>query len=746
MSSLSLLVSRPAPERRQRRSRFAIFTAVALAGALAAACGGDDDDSAADAAPRPDAAPPDPAVTVFTPPTPGAGADWGVIPYPNDLFLNDEGKLALLTLPHGPNYDEAFAGRMLEALHSKDGAGVWTNVYFPIEGDLDPATLDGHVKMVDLDNDLAEIDADLLWRADLGMIVVAPKLGTVLLEQHNYAAYVTEGITTTEGAALVPNDAFQAAFDLDNPPSDPALLAAQQSLTPLIEALPEATASQLVAATVFRTLSVTPVTLAMRDIVKADIPTITITTVQTDPTQYMGVLDPSEPPGLSSNGVRAQRSENVEAIVHGVIQMPNFVSADPVMPGFVEYDSDGKPIVKGHDPVAFTLVLPKAASYANLPVMIMQHGVNTTRIRTLVCANAAAAQGMAVLGIDLPYHGSRADGAVDSLSLYTGESEPDGFGDPIGLLAAAAFFHLGAKNGIGAFHPLVMLENLRRSSLNQVSLVTWVQEGSVDALNTALEAAGLPHDLSFRQDTVALWSRSFGSQISALTTAIEPGIGAAELDVPSAGFIYPTLLQSGEFGTTFDGVVYETLDISSQVETGGDDLAARFHPVISLWLLSLAEGDALSYAPYMLDGSLRGGTKTHYVMTMAYSDEWVPNLSTLQLANAMGLQEMPLALDDPPPDYATDPMTFTQVSSPASANIGGDQTGVFMVVKPATHGFSFWWDDYFTYQPDGPPWIFLPELQQMHNYTTELQGMAAAFLADYYAGGGAPAVTDPFAE
>jgi hypothetical protein len=33
----------------------------------------------------------------------------------------------------------------------------------------------------------------------------------------------------------------------------------------------------------------------------------------------------------------------------------------------------------------------------------------------------------------------------------------------------------------------------------------------------------------------------------------------------------------------------------------------------------------------------------------------------------------------------------------------------------------------------------------MHNYTTELQDMAASFLSDYYDGGGAPTLNDPFA-
>src|SRR5689334_4916445 len=72
--------------------------------------------------------------TVYTPPAPGATADWGSMPYPSDLWLDGSGHLALATLPVGTSSDPAQVATMKQALATLDGAGVWSNVYFPVSG------------------------------------------------------------------------------------------------------------------------------------------------------------------------------------------------------------------------------------------------------------------------------------------------------------------------------------------------------------------------------------------------------------------------------------------------------------------------------------------------------------------------------------------------------------------------------------------------------------------------------------
>src|SRR5262245_33327584 len=103
----------------------------------------------------PDAGPPGPdagaaATALFVPPTPGQAAAWATVPFPSDLYLDASGHLALASLPAGPGADPAEAQKLTESLATLDGAGVESNVYFPVAGELDPATLAGQVKLVDL--------------------------------------------------------------------------------------------------------------------------------------------------------------------------------------------------------------------------------------------------------------------------------------------------------------------------------------------------------------------------------------------------------------------------------------------------------------------------------------------------------------------------------------------------------------------------------------------------------------------
>ena len=67
---------------------------------------------------------------------------WGVAPFPDDLYLADDGTIALGTYP-----SEALSGfpRYVESLRDTlgelDGFGITSPVYFPVDGDVDPASL-----------------------------------------------------------------------------------------------------------------------------------------------------------------------------------------------------------------------------------------------------------------------------------------------------------------------------------------------------------------------------------------------------------------------------------------------------------------------------------------------------------------------------------------------------------------------------------------------------------------------------
>jgi len=701
------------------------------------------------------------ATATFRPGTPGAGLAWGEAPFPSDLYLDGDGKIVLSTLPSGEGASPEMSAMMLEALATLDRFTPFTNVYFPIDGDIDPATLVGNVKLVDLDDGLAEIPIEVKWRGatvvgadkpDISSIVVAVRLGVALRENHAYAAYVSQGVHANDGTPLGRSPAFREATDLSVVPSDPAIRAAQDALRPLLEQLDDP--SSLAAATVFHTGNVSRDVVAMRNIVAAHPPAISITEVRTDLDFFFGVADPATPPGYSDRAVyqgrvgkRAQPHSHVAAVVHGTIGLPTFTLRADLSPKLLEYDQNGIPSLETTLVVPFTIVVPKATSYANLPAMVYVHGVNRTRVDSLILADSAAARGIATISVDLMFHGSRALDSTDYVNFITGEETPDGFGDPIGLFAPIRFFHLVTNGPVPHDHPLVMRNNLMQSVIDVCSTVSFVEHGDVTPLRTALAGAGLPADLSFHDKTV-MQGESFGSFLGGIAVAIEPEIEVAVLNVLPAGFTYPSLLHSGQFSGIFGGIVLDSFVIRDRVILGDPDYDARWDPMVMIWNYALAPGDPANYAAAAATGELRGGERASILMNEAWSDETVPNAATEHYAGALGLPSLRLSL--PVAADATlwgvpghDHVELPTVDGPLAGNLGSGATGAIALWYPASHGLNFWYEDESSLKPYHPPFIMRAQTLQFTNFTPQVQRLWGEFLASYYATGTAR-LQDPF--
>lgn len=713
------------------------------------ACGGGPGGGPADAgSPRPDATPaadagPIAAVARFAPPAPGAGAAWDALPFPSDLFLDGAGRLALTSLPVGPNAAPDHVAMMIDTLRTMNGAGVWSIVTFPIEGAVDPSTLAGQVRLVDLDGGLTDVPVDVVWREDLGAVVAAPRLGVMLREGRRYAAWITTDVRSAGGLPLSRAPAFAEAVDLGATPEDPAVAAAQAHLRPLVEALDPALRARLAAATVFRTEDVTRDARAMRDVVAAAPPTIVSIDELWGPAaaeldQLFGVQDPGAPPGYDETAARPQPHGHVAAVVHGTLDLPSFIATTPTGAGFLQLDADGAPIVKGRHPVRFTLVLPKAASYADLPVVLFVHGVNAARVNMLVMADTAAAHGLALLAIDLLHHGDRAIGARDLRNDTTGEMAPDGFGDRIGLAAGVNFFHLADRDGVPAYHPRAMRENLRQAAIDVVSLVQFARTADPAPLNAALVAAGLPADVAFRADRIGLLTLSFGAMLSTVALAIEPELDAAVMAVAASGMPFPALLHSASLSSTFIGVVTAPYDVGDRVVLGDPVRGARFDPLIALYDSALAQGEAAAFAPYVLEGG-------HSVLVLeAWSDEWVSNDSTEHLAGALGLPRMLMAAPEAPPSPALRYVALPEVPAPLQGNVGGAHTAALTLWHPALHSLIDYLGGWQFFEPGFPPFTMRREPLPVTNPLVEAHAQWATFLADA-AAGIPPRVIDPFA-
>ncbi len=712
-----------------------------------AACGGGGSSAPDAAPPGPDAALGAPAQAAFAPPVPGAGGDWGVVPYPSDLYLDASGHLALHHLPVGQFCEPEEEAKLRESLATLDGAGAWSNVYFPISGDILPASLAGHVKLVDLDHQLAELPADVLWRADLHVIVVAPRWGTLLREDTRYAAWVTTGVQASDGTPLARAPAFATAADLSATPADAAIAAAQTSLRPLLEQHPAP--AELAVATVFRTEHVTRGMRAMRDVVAAAPPVVGEVfgpfTTAAELDGLFGAQAADASPGLDETAVRLQPHSHVAAVVHGMVTLPSFLAATDSTGGFVEFDAAGVPTVKGHVSVKFTLILPRQASWANLPVVLYVHGLNRTRNHMLVQADTAGREGMAVLAIDLIYHGDRARPPSDTKNEITRVAVADGFGDEVGLTPGVDFFHVLESGGIPATHMRAMRDNLRQAAADLCAMAAFVDGGDLSLIRSMLAGtdASLPTDLSFRPGA-AILTESFGSMISAVTIAVEPRVRAAVLSVAAAGFPYPSVLHSANFSDTFSGVVLRLFDLS-RVVLGDPVTGARFDPVVNLYNAALEQGDAAAFAPYVLSGELRGGTPPDLLMTMMWDDEWVPNEATEQLVGVLGVPRMPVSLPTSLPGDAIRYASIPTVSAPLAGNVaGGTHTAGLVVYYPGVHGFLRYTRGLTWFTRSTPPFVMATTSTVVDTPLAQFHRQWARFLADAFAGT-PPTIIDPYA-
>jgi len=705
---------------------------------LLGACGGDD------AAVTPDAMPVAAAVARFDPPDAGDGAAWGQVPWPSDHYLGDDGKLKLRSLPVGADADPDGVAMLTESLASMNGPGLRSSAYFAIElatgADVDPGTLAGAAVILDLATAEA-VAATARWRPDLGMISVNPALGTILLPGHAYGAYLTSAIRTTDGDALAADPRFDRAAD---------------ELAPLLDALPEATADAIVVATVFTTSTFAVQTQRMRDVVAASPPTITIDATYGPGAVALATIAGTQTadalPGGCKMGGRAQPINHIAAMVHGTIQLPSFLSAEVNVDGFPEYDIGGMPLVAGTLPVPFSLTLPVTAnaSWADLPVVIYVHGIGRARHDFLSQANTAARIGAAMIAIDLPYHGSRAAGAIDvrNETLGTGDATtptPDGFGDLRGLFAATGLFHLGASGGIPGFHPRAMGENLRQAAIELTGLAAFVRDGDDAPLETALGAlTGLPATVTFRDD-LGLVSESLGGMISGVALAVEPSIGVAFLSSPAAGFPSPAMLHSPNYAALFATSITETYDIADRVDPADPARDYPLDPLVMLFGNVVERGDAMAYAPLVTSGALRGDTRPDVVAAMPWGDVWVSNDTEEGYARALDLPVSTMALASPPED----PIRFAALDSlawPVSGNRPGGKSGCFVVFHPAGHASIRLVEEEVNYEPEFPPYVAInPPREIADSLVAQYHELYGELLDDHF-DGGAVTITDPFAD
>ena len=690
---------------------------------------------------------------LFAPPAVGP-PDLSSVPWPSDLYLDTGGHLAIASLT--PLQITKLTPLIVEDLGRHDGFPVTSGAFFPTSGPIDSASLDGHVRLLDLDGGL-EVPVLALFRADDQLIHARPQNGHVLLQKHRYAYVLTTGLTSDTGAPIGPSDDFRAVRDATSRPMDARLGRTWDKTKPLLDLLDKGSPgrAEIIAAAVFTTQSVTRDLQAIRAALAAGpVPSVRIAYVfaATKTADDDGSLEDllglpvAELPGGDNPGGIAH--DGISYVIHGSYDSPDFLAAttsspDPkrgttTLTGRITFADDGTSKPQGIGSVPFTLVLPKTpsgGSYAKLPTVIFTHGLGGNRDAVLMVANTIAREGYAVIGIDIPFHGMRMPNPVDAVHNFTGAPGPDGLVDSGGDKAQLAFFDVGgdAMRDVLPLDPSVIRGSFQQATADILSEVRVITEGNFGGPVGARDARLA--SLSLSPDKVMYSGESFGSIIGGLVIAVEPKLGAAVLAVGGGGLVTPLLTWSVDFGPIF-GVL---LDGALGTNASSDPPESDFGYNLIEFLLEGA--DPLAFSPYVILHPLDGAKPRHVVLLQARLDEAVPNIAAEALAGGMGLEPARTSASGTISYDWTFPAP-TVKQSPIMGNVqvaGVPVTAAIIQFDPAFHGM-------FTNQKgvrrddaSKRPFMPLPTPLTIAGPIEALHAIYSEFAADFF-NGAVPAI------
>jgi pimeloyl-ACP methyl ester carboxylesterase len=197
------------------------------------------------------------------------------------------------------------------------------------------------------------------------------------------------------------------------------------------------------------------------------------------------------------------------------------------------------PVATSTQTVPMLLTLPNAKSgktkpAAGWPLVIFQHGITRNRTDMFAVAGTLAAQGFAVVAIDLPLHG-----VTDKTNpFYVGNT-------PFAALGAhERTFDIDLQNNsTGAPGPDGVIDSSGSYFINLTSLLTSrdnLRQGVADML-TLSHAVSDMHvstgGTDFDTAKVNVVSQSLGSIVSTMFMAIDPNVNNAVLSVPGGGIV-----------------------------------------------------------------------------------------------------------------------------------------------------------------------------------------------------------------
>lgn len=498
----------------------------------------------------------------------------GVVPFPNNLLLLGSTDLTL-------NIPVADAGDFSDpkvAMNTLDGFGTSAPWSLQFAAPIDPASLAGGVNVrlfqVSLSGPGGGVTGVVRELASPQEFVVAsaPSDATgrtvaivptrPLQQLTSYMAVITDGIKDAAGGSVRASLQYLLAertspLCSNNASTIPALGAAQAcALEPLRQLVNSQEAAAFAA-------GVAPGSIVMSWVATTESITPTYLAVQKAAEQSPAAETLLLPTGrtLADLGLGLPP---VASIYIGAISLPYYLSApsatDPTAPltGFWRaapgayvppFDQAGLdptstnvtfanplPVATSTQKVPLLLTVPTAASgkskpASGWPLVIFQHGITRDRTDMFAVAGTLAAQGFAVIAIDLPLHGI----TDTSNPFYVGNT-------PLAALGVQErTFDLDLQdNGTGAPGPDGEIDPSGTYFINLTSLLTSrdnLREGVVDLLTLSRALGSLRPGTGADLDTgrISFVGQSLGSIVGSMFLALDPAVPVGLLNVPGGG-------------------------------------------------------------------------------------------------------------------------------------------------------------------------------------------------------------------
>jgi hypothetical protein len=596
----------------------------------------------------------------------------------------------------------------IDVLNQLDGFNIQPRISIPLSGPINLSTVSGStVFLVGPDEHVIGTN-QLVWEPAANTLYV--ESDEQLDQSTTYLLVVTRGVHGADGEPL---DATSFRHDLNyGQTKDPALKAYRKAL---LNALPLAKAggaspSDIAAASVFTTQSITPISQKIRGQLQGGEANFVLGTggVRTvfpfsSVASVTWQRQITTAPTFSTGGLFLPLLAGVGTIAFGSYSSPDYETPAKIIPAVGTLT--GTPAPQGANTVQFSLFLPAGARPAGgWPVAIFGHGFTDWKNGAPpLVAGRLAQNGIASIAINVVGHGGGPlgmytvgrTGGLPPVMLPLGGRGIDQNGDGAidsteGVSAAAPFTLIGSRDG------------LRQTTIDLMQLVK-VLEGGVDVDGDSAD------DLSTSRLYYA--GQSFGGIYGTQLMGLEPDLHAGVLNVAGGPIIEITRLSP-----SFRGGVGLSLLSRQLYNAAPNPGLTNFHENIPLrnlppvtatpdetaiqqWIdrdeWAQQAGNPAAYAPHIT---------APVIFQFARGDQTVPNPTTSAILRACGCadratlyrNDLAFALN---PAVPKNPHTFlTGVTNPALAP--------FAIAAQQQIATFFTSDGAMTIDPDGAGPIF----------------------------------------